>query len=197
MNDEKRLETTPVQHIRNLMNSIKDGVLIFTWYDPIDSLCRLAYDVSCTANDIEEVISRYEALVKNLEAISASREKLDNGGNPKDVLTTEQFSVWDTYVRDFDEKFDSGEYDLDIIYDMSKCGAPLSDEEQYLLERHYEWLETQSLKRLPKRAYSPMNLILRAKRYEYLLSHKAPKAVIDEEGRGLAEEMIIYHYCIK
>ena len=197
MNDEKRLETTPVQHIRNLMKSIKDGVLIFTWYDPIDSLCRLAYDVSCTANDIEEVISRYEALVKNLEAISASREKLDNGGNPKDVLTTEQFSVWDTYVRDFDEKFDSGEYDLDIIYDMSKCGAPLSDEEQYLLERHYEWLETQSLKRLPKRAYSPMNLILRAKRYEYLLNHKAPKAVIDEEGRWLAEEMIIYHYCIK
>ena len=58
MNDEKRLETTPVQHIRNLMNSIKDGVLIFTWYDPIDSLCRLAYDVSCTANDIEEVSSR-------------------------------------------------------------------------------------------------------------------------------------------
>jgi hypothetical protein len=197
MIDEKRLKTTPIQHIRNLIASIKDGVLIFTWYDPIDPPYHLAYDVSCTAADVDEVISRYEALVKALEAISASRERLDNGENPKDVLTTEQFSVWDTYVRDFDEKFDSGEYDLDIIYDMSKCGAPLSDEEQYLLERHYEWLETQSLKRLPKRAYSPMNLILRAKRYEYLLSHKAPKAVIDEEGRGLAEEMIIYHYCIK
>jgi hypothetical protein len=39
--------------------------------------------------------------------------------------------------------------------------------------------------------------ILRAKRYEYLVSHKAPKSVIDEEGCGLAEEMIIYHYCIK
>ena len=196
MIDEKGLKTTPVQHIRNLIASIKDGVLIFTWYDPIDSLCRLAYDVSCTANDIDEVISRYEALVQTLEAISAAREKFDNGGNPKEVLTAEQFSVWDTYVRDFDETFDSGEYDLDIIYEMSKCGAPLSDEEQYLLERHYEWLETQSLKRLPKRAYSPMNLILRAKRYEYLVSHKAPKSVIDEEGRGLAEEIILYNYCV-
>ena len=196
MIDEKRLKTTPIQHIRNLIASIKDGVLIFTWYDPIDPPYHLAYDVSCTAADVDEVISRYEALVKALEAISASRERLDNGENPKDVLTTEQFSVWDTYVRDFDEKFDSGEYDLDIIYDMSKCGAPLSDEEQYLLERHYEWLETQSLKRLPKRAYSPMNLILRAKRYEYSLSHKAPKTVIDEEGRGLAEEIIIYYYSV-
>lgn len=196
MIEEKRFETKPVQHIRNLMESIKDGVLIFTWYDPIDSLCHLAYDVSCTANDIDEVISRYEALVQNLEAISAAREKFDNGGNPKEVLTAEQFSVWDTYVRDFDETFDSGEYDLDIIYEMSKCGAPLSDEEQYLLERHYKWLETQSLKRLPKRAYSPMNLILRAKRYEYLVSHKAPKSVIDEEGRGLAEEIILYNYCV-
>lgn len=196
MIDEKRLKTTPIQHIRNLIASIKDGVLIFTWYDPIDPPYHLAYDVSCTAADVDEVISRYEALVKALEAISASRERLDNGENPKDVLTTEQFSVWDTYVRDFDEKFDSGEYDLDIIYDMSKCGAPLSDEEQDLLERHYEWLETQSLKRLPKRAYSPMNLILRAKRYEYSLSHKAPKTVIDEEGRGLAEEIIIYYYSV-
>jgi hypothetical protein len=196
MIDEKRLKTTPIQHIRNLIASIKDGVLIFTWYDPIDPPYHLAYDVSCTAADVDEVISRYEALVKALEAISASRERLDNGENPKDVLTTEQFSVWDTYVRDFDEKFDSGEYDLDIIYDMSKCGAPLSDEEQDLLERHYEWLETQSLKRLPKRAYSPMNLILRAKRYEYLVSHKAPQSVIDEEGRGLAEEIILYNYCV-
>lgn len=196
MIDEKRLKTTPIQHIRNLIASIKDGVLIFTWYDPIDPPYHLAYDVSCKAADVDEVISIYEALVKALEAISAAREKFDNGGNPKEVLTAEQFSVWDTYVRDFDEKFDSGEYDLDIIYDMSKCGAPLSDEEQDLLERHYEWLETQSLKRLPKRAYSPMNLILRAKRYEYLLSHKAPKTVIDEEGRGLAEEIIIYYYSV-
>jgi hypothetical protein len=196
MIDEKRLKTTPIQHICNLIASIKDGVLIFTWYDPIDPPYHLAYDVSCTAADVDEVISRYEALVKALEAISASRERLDNGENPKDVLTTEQFSVWDTYVHDFDEKFDSGEYDLDIIYDMSKCGASLSDEEQDLIERHYEWLETQSLKRLPKRAYSPMNLILRAKRYEYLVSHKAPKSVIDEEGRGLAEEIIIYYYSV-
>ena len=79
---------------------------------------------------------------------------------------------------------------------MSKCGAPLSEEEQYLLERHYEWFEAQSLKCLPKSAYSPMNLILRAKRYEYLVSHKAPKSVIDEEGRGLAEEIILYNYCV-
>lgn len=28
------------------------------------------------------------------------------------------------------------------------------------------------------------------------IQHNAPKTVIDEEGRCLAEELIIYNYCI-
>lgn len=196
MIDEKRLETTPVQHVRNLMESVSDGKITIGDEDPLELFSRRTFKVSCGVADTDEAISKYEALVQALEMIGVVHEKIKNGAKAEEILTPEQLEVWNTYIREFDDEFDSGEYDLDIIYDMSKCGAPLSDEEQSLLERHYEWLETQSLKRLPKRAYSPMNLIIRAKRYEYLISHKAPKSVIDEEGRCLAEEMILYSYCV-
>jgi hypothetical protein len=80
---------------------------------------------------------------------------------------------------------------------MRECGAPLNDEEQEVLVRHYEWFGEQCLKRLPKKVYSPMLLVNRAQRYEYLISQNAPKTVIDEETRCLAEEIILYYYCVK
>jgi hypothetical protein len=193
MIDEKRLETTPIQHIRNLIDSIKDGKLTVTYYDPIDPPYSRVYNVSCKAVDADEIISKYEALVQALVAIGAAHEKIETGAKAEDVLTPEQLEVWNTYIRDFDEKFDAGEYDLDIIYDMRECGAELNDEEHEVLERHYEWFEEQCLGRLPKKVYSPMLLINRAQRYEYLISYNAPKCVIDEEGRRLAEEMILYY----
>jgi hypothetical protein len=196
MIDEKRLETTPIQHIRNLMESIKDGKLTVTYYDPFDPPRDRTYDVSCTQTATDEILVKYEELTKALHAIGAVREKLDNGIRAEELLTAEQLEVWNTYVRDFDEKFDAGEYDIDIIYDMRECGAPLSDEEQDVLERHYEWFKAQSITRLPGKTRSPMYLINRAQRYEYFVSMNAPEIVIAEEGRCLAEEMILYYYCV-
>ena len=196
MIDEKRVKTTPIQHIRNLMNSITNEKLTITYYDPIDPTYTRTYDVSSTAEDTDKFVLKYEALASALEAIGNAREKLDSGVKAEDVLTPEQIDVWNRYICDFDETFDAGECDLDVIYDMRECGAPLSEEEQEVLERHYEWYEEQCLKRLPKNVYSPMHLINRAQRYEYLLSCNAPKTVINEEGRRLAEEMILYYAAI-
>lgn len=196
MIDEKRLETTPVQHIRDLIESVEDGKLTVTYYGPIEPPLTRKYNVSCTAADADKFISKYEALASALEAIGKVHEKIDSGVKAEDVLTPEQIDVWNRYICDFDETFDAGECDLDVIYDMRECGAPLSEEEQEVLERHYEWYEEQCLKRLPKNVYSPMHLINRAQRYEYLLSCNAPKTVINEEGRRLAEEMILYYAAI-
>ena len=196
MIDEKRFGTSPIQHIRNLLESIKDGKLTVIYYDSIDPPYSRVYNVSCTALDADEVISKYEALVQALAAIGAAHGKIDNGVKAEEVLTSEQFDVWNTYIRDFDEKFDAGEYNLDVIYDMRACGAQLNEEEQEVLEHHHEWFEKQCLKRLPKKGYSPILLVNRAQRYEYCIQHNAPKTVIDEEGRCLAEELIIYNYCI-
>jgi hypothetical protein len=78
---------------------------------------------------------------------------------------------------------------------MSKSGAQLSNEEQEVLDNYYKWYEEQCLKRLPKKVYTPMHFISRAKRYEFFIIRNAPEIVINEEGRCLAEEMILYHYC--
>ena len=196
MISEKRLATTPVQHIRDLMESVSDGKITIGHEDPLDLFSQRTFQVSCGVADTDEAVSKYEALVQALAAIGAVHEKIDNGAKAEDVLTPEQFEVWNTYIRDFDEKFDAGEYDLDVIYDMRSCGAQLSEEEQEVLERHYEWFEAQCLKRLPKKVYAPTHLINRAQRYEALVSMKAPKTVLEEEARCIAEEMIIYHYCI-
>ena len=194
MIDEKRLETTPIQHIRNLMNSITDEKLTITYYDPIDPTYTRTYDVSCTIADADKFVSKYEALVSALEAIGNAREKLDFGDKAEVVLCPEHFEIWNTYIRDFDEEFDAGEFNLDEIYAMRESGAELSEEEHDVLDRHYEWFEEQCLKRLPKKVYSPMLLVNRAQRYEYFISQNAPKCVIDEEGRRLAEEMVIYYF---
>ena len=197
MINEKRLETTPVQHIRDLMESVSDGKITIGHEDPLELFSQRTFAVSCGVSDTDEVISKYEALVQALAAIGAAHGKIDNGVKAEEVLTSEQLEVWNTYIRDFDEKFDAGEYDLDVIYDMRACGAELNDEEQDLLEHHHEWFEEQCLKRLPKKGYSPILLVNKAQRYEYCIQHNAPKMVIDEEGRCLAEELIIYNYCIK
>ncbi len=196
MIDEKRLATSPAQHVRNLMESIKDGKLKVTYYDPIESSFTRTYDVSCASGDADDFVSKYEALTNALEAIGKVREKLHSGAKLEDALTPDQLSVWNTYVRDFEEQFDAGQYNLSEIYDMRECGAELSDEEHEVLERHYEWFEEQCLKRLPKKAHSPILLVNSAQRYEHLISQNAPKAVLDEEGRRLAEEMILY-YAVK
>ena len=109
------------------------------------------------------------------------------------MLTSEQLDVWNTYICDFDGTFDSGEHNLEELYVRREDGDELSDEELKVLERHYEWFEEECLKRFPKKVYSSKFLVNRAQRYEYFISQNAPKCVIDEEGRCLAEEMILYY----
>ena len=196
MIDEKRLDTTPTEHIYNLLKSVNDGKLTVTYYDVIEPPYKTTYDVSCTAENTDELVLKYESLIKAIEEISVAREKLDNGAKAEDIFTAEQLYVWNTYIRDFDELFDAGEYNLDELYDRKWCGDELNDEEQEVIERHYEWYEKQCLSRLPKKVHSPHFLLNRVRRYEYLLRMNAPESVIEEEGRCLAEEMILYHYCV-
>jgi hypothetical protein len=194
MIDEKRLETQPVQHIRNLLASVRDGKLTINYYDPIYPPRHRTYEVACTAEDADALVGEYEALVQALEAIGKARAKLDARANPEDVLSPEQVVVFNTYIRDFNEAFDAGEYDLNELYLRREDGDQLNDEEYEVLECHYEWFGAQCLKRLPQKAYPPMFLVNKVQRYEYLIGCNAPKAVLDEEGRLIAEEMILYYF---
>ena len=192
----ERQGTSPVQHIRNLMNSIKDEKLTITYYDPLEpskSSYTETYDVSCTAADADEFVSKYEALASALEAIGKVHEKLDSGVKAEDVLTPDQVAVWNTYICGFYKDFDAGDHNVDELFAKLENGYELSDEEQKVLKRRDEWFEEQCLKRFHKRGYPSKFLVNRAQRYEFFVKLNAPKIILDEEGRFLAAEMILYY----
>jgi hypothetical protein len=56
------------------------------------------------------------------------------------------------------------------------------------------WNEEQSQKRIPFTRRSCADMITRAKRYEKLIRLGAPEIVVTEEGRCLAEEMVLYYF---
>jgi uncharacterized protein (DUF1810 family) len=110
-------------------------------------------------------------------------------------LSSNELEVWDTYIRPF-EPF---EVDLDIIADLhfrSETDS-LEDEEYELLERHHDWFVANSHQRLPFDRWCPAHLINRAQRYEKLIELKAPECIVTQEGRFLAEEMVLYYHCKK
>lgn len=181
MTEATRKALTPQQYIHQLFTDTKDGVLNITYY-PYNGEppYTLTYAMDWTEEDAEEMVRRYEALTKVLDK---------SGTEP---LTTEEQDVWDTYAR----PFDPFEVDLSVIDELYLRGEydSLDDDENALLERHFWWRERQCLERLPFLRRSPTDMIVRAQRYAKLAEWKAPELVIREEGRCLAEEIVLY-YC--
>lgn len=70
----------------------------------------------------------------------------------------------------------------------------LIEEEELLIKRYCMWNEEQSQKRIPFNRRSSADMITRAMRYEKLISIGAPEIVVTEEGRLLAEEMVLYYF---
>ena len=60
-----------------------------------------------------------------------------------------------------------------------------------MLERHYKWKEEQSLKRLPFKRCSPMELIDGARRYADF-EKRGANPILKEIGRELIREMVFY-----
>ena len=82
---------------------------------------------------------------------------------------------------------------IENIYERGRLGD-LIEEEELLLKQYYIWREEQSQKRIPFNGRSSALLILRARRYEKLISLGAPEIIVTEEGRCLAEEMVLYYF---
>ena len=70
----------------------------------------------------------------------------------------------------------------------------LIEEEEELWKQYCMWEEEQSRKRISFNRRSCTNLIKQAMRYERFISMGAPEIVITEEGRCLAEEMVLYYF---
>jgi hypothetical protein len=78
------------------------------------------------------------------------------------------------------------------IHERAQFGD-LIEEEEMLWKQYCMWNEEQSQKRIPFSRRSSANLILAAKRYEGAIRLSAPEIVVTDQGRSLAEEMVLYY----
>lgn len=194
MDLNRRTENIP-GYILELFNATKEGKVTITDYTEIEGPYDRIYEVDWSSENAGKIVEKYEALIVALSKIGKLHNELENEDKRRELLTYEENAVWETYIRPFEE-FEVDKEILNELYDRRECGDQLTDDETDILEIHYEWFNEQSLKRLPFERCSPMHVINRAQRYEYLVSVNAPEIVIGNEGRCLAEEMVLY-YCSK
>lgn len=194
MTEEMRKELTPQQYIRQLFSETKDGKLKITYHYPFDieEPYTITYEMDWSEADAEAMVQRYEDLETMLRKFGELQTELEEEEGRQKLLTPEELKTWEIFIRPF-SPFEVDESVIAELYFRGEYDS-LDDDENDLLERHFWWQERNSLARLPFLRRSPTNMILRARRYEKLVSMDAPEAVIQEEGRWLAEEIVLY-YC--
>ena len=195
MKVEVRRKLSPQEFIRQLFAETRDGKVSIEYAPSFDEPYTMTYEMDWTAEDVEHLVQRYDALTAALTHIGKLHESLDVEANRKEFLTPEEQMVWDTYIRPF-EPFDG---DLDEVADLEFFSETetLTEEEQAILDRHYAWYEANSLQRLPAVKCAPTLVISRARRYEHTVSLGASAILIAEDGRDLAEELALYYHHVQ
>lgn len=188
MNRENYLSVSGTDYIRAMFaNTQPDGTLFIedegengtTWF------------MDWQKRDADELIARFEALLAALKKLGKEHDRWETSAKdmPADLL-----EVWNTYIAPYP---DHG-MDREKLFELSmkvEFDEKLTQEEEELLDREQAWLHKNALIRLPYNRCHPAALIQRAKRYERLTQLNAPKLVLDNEERCLAEEMVLY-YCM-
>ncbi len=194
MTAEMRVELTPREYIRQLFAETREGKLAITYHypDDLEEPYTRIYSMDWTAENCESMVQHYDALATMLRKFGQLHTELKNEEKRNCLLTAEEVTCWETYIRPF-SPFEVEETVIGELYLRGEYDS-LDDEENELLERHFWWRERNSLERMPFLRRSPRVLILRAQRYEKLVSLHAPEVVIQEEGRWLAEEMVLYYH---
>ena len=124
----------------------------------------------------------------------------------KSLLSAADLEIYNTYV----EPYEPMEVNWDGLYPIPPCESDelmsliheihergqygdLIEEEEILWKQYCMWNEEQSQKRIPFNRRSSADMILAAKRYEGAIRLGAPEIVVTEQGRCLAEEMVLYY----
>lgn len=167
---------------------------------------RVLY-LSWTEEDADNIEKKYNLLTSALTRIGRVHDQLDDEENRKKLLSESDLEIWNTYVHPYEPM----EVDWDELYPIPPCEpeelmglieeihyrsryGDLIEEEELLWKQFCMWREEQSQKRIPFNRRSCADFILRAMRYEKLISLNAPEVVVTEEGRWLAEEMVLYYF---
>lgn len=209
MTDQQRRELTPQDYIRKMFEETINGEVKVGYEVPENNFTEeeVTYQLNWSAEDVEKTVERYNLLTSSLVRIGRIHDKLDNEENIKNLLSKSDLEVFNTYVRPY-EPF---EVNWDELYPIPPCEpgelmflieeihergryGDLIEEEELLLKKFYMWREEQSQKRIPFNRRSSARMILRAARLEKLISVGAPEIIVTEEGRQLAEEIVLYYF---
>ena len=193
MSKGNRILRTPEEHIRYLFENTKSGQLPIVHYPTNgEAPFILKYQVDWTVTDVEEMILRHKTLVAQLNKLGRLYGELEDEEKRQSLLTAEELSVWETFVRPF-EPFEVADSVIGELYFRGEFDE-LSEEENDLLERHYAWREAECLRRLPFNRRSSMYYVIRANRYASLVGANAPEEDLLNEALCLAEEMVLYYH---
>ena len=209
MTEQMRNDLTPQGYIRHMFAETVDGKFTVGYKNPDNHFIEeeRTFEVNWTADDAEKVEEKYNLLTFALARIGRIHDQLENEESRKKLLSKSDLEVWNIYVR----RFEPMEVNWSEFYPIPPCEphelmtlilgiqergryGDLIEEEEKLWKQYCMWEEEQSQKRIPFHRRSSVALIERAMRYEKLISMGAPEIVVTEEGRCLAEEMVLYYF---
>ena len=209
MTEQMRNDLTPQGYIRHMFAETKNGRFTVRYKNPDNCFIEedRVFEVNWTADDAEELEEKYNMLTFALARIGRIHDQLEDEERRKKLLSKSDLEVWSIYVRRF-EPMDVNwpefypippcePHELTaLIFGIQERGryGDLIEEEERLWRQYCMWQEEQSQKRIPFNRRSSVNLIERAMRYEKFISMGAPEIVVTEEGRRLAEEMVLYYF---
>ena len=209
MNEQTRRTLTPQDYIRHLFMETENGKFTVEYTEPTMPSVKeeRTFYVNWTEEDAEKMAERYTLLTAALTRIAGLHDQLDDEENRKKLLSEADLEVYNTYVHPYEPI----EVNWDELYPLPPCEpeelmsliamihergryGDLIEEEELLLKQYCMWKEEQSRKRIPFNRRSCADMITRAARYERLIYLGAPEIVVTEEGRCLAEEMVLYYF---
>ena len=209
MNRKLCNDLTPQGYIRHMFAETADGKVTVGYEDPYKHFTEeeRTFYLNWTAEDAEKTIQRYNLLTSALSRIGRLHEQLKDEESRKKLLSEADLEVYNTYVHPYEPM----KVNWDELYPISPCESDelmslireihergrygnLIEEEEVLWKQYCTWNEEQSQKRIPFNRRSCADLITRAMRYEKLISLGAPEIIVTEEGRCLAEEMVLYYF---
>lgn len=209
MNAQMRNDLTPQGYIRHMFAETQNGEFKVGYTEFFNDSVEQerTLQLNWTAEDAEKVEQRYNLLTSALARIGRLHDQLKDEENRKKLLSESDLEVYNIYVLPY-EPF---KVNWDELYPIPPCEpdelmslventfergrlGDLIEEEELLIKRYCMWNEEQSQKRIPFNRRSSADMITRAMRYEKLISTGAPEIIVTEEGRLLAEEMVLYYF---
>ena len=209
MTEQLGNDLTPQGYIRHMFSETENGEFKVGYTDFYNNSAieERTFYVNWTAEDAEKIVQRYNLLTSALTRIARLHDQLKDEKSRKELLSEADLEVYNTYVHPY-EPF---KVNWDELYPIPPCEpeelmsligeihergryGDLIEEEELLWKQYCMWREEQSQKRIPFNRRSCADMITRAMRYEKFIRLGAPEIVVTEEGRCLAEEMVLYYF---